>query len=221
MAAIEEELTLLGSVGSPFVIKVEIALKLKGIEYKYVEEKLGNLSETLLNYNPIYRMVPVLVHKGKPISESRLILEYIDETWNQNPILSSDPYQRALDRFWSKFIDDKCVVPAAKTIFIPDEKEREKAIEELYEALQFLENELKDKFFGGDKIGFVDIDALFIPLFQEVAEKQLFTSDKFPKLHKWSQDFYNHPVVKETMPSKEQQFAYFKARAASLAAPSK
>ncbi|XP_045798080.1 probable glutathione S-transferase [Trifolium pratense] len=109
----------------------------------------------------------------------------------------------------------------AKTIFIPDEKEREKAIEELYEALQFLENELKDKFFGGDKIGFVDIAALFIPLFQEVAEKQLFTSDKFPKLHKWSQDFYNHPVVKETMPSKEQQFAYFKARAASLAAPSK
>ncbi|XP_045797811.1 probable glutathione S-transferase [Trifolium pratense] len=99
--------------------------------------------------------------------------------------------------------------------------QREKAIEELYEALQFLENELKDKFFGGDKIGFVDIAALFIPLFQEVAEKQLFTSDTFHKLHKWSQDFYNHPVVKETMPSKEQQFAYFKARAASLAAPSK
>jgi glutathione S-transferase len=109
MAAIEEEVTLLGSVGSPFVIKVQIALKLKGIEYKYVEEKLGNLSETLLNYNPIYRMVPVLVHKGKPISESRVILEYIDETWNQNPILPSDPYQRALDRFWSKFIDDKVI----------------------------------------------------------------------------------------------------------------
>jgi glutathione S-transferase len=110
MAAIEEEVTLLGSVGSPFVIKVQIALKLKGIEYKYVEEKLGNLSETLLNYNPIYRMVPVLVHKGKPISESRVILEYIDETWNQNPILPSDPYQRALDRFWSKFIDDKVII---------------------------------------------------------------------------------------------------------------
>lgn len=108
MAAIEE-MELLGSVGSPFVIKVQIALKLKGIEYKYVEEKLGNLSERLLNYNPVYRMVPVLIHNGKPISESRVILEYIDETWKQNPILPSDPYKRALDRFWAKFIDDKVI----------------------------------------------------------------------------------------------------------------
>jgi len=107
MAAIDEEVQLLGSVGSPFVIRVQIALKLKGIEHKYVEEKLGNLSETLLKYNPVYRMVPVLVHNGKPISESRVILEYIDEAWKQNPILPSDPYKRALDRFWSKFIDEK------------------------------------------------------------------------------------------------------------------
>nr|ACJ86131.1 unknown [Medicago truncatula] len=221
MAAIDEEVQLLGSVGSPFVIRVQIALKLKGIEHKYVEEKLGNLSETLLKYNPVYRMVPVLVHNGNPISESRVIIEYIDEAWKQNPILPSDPYKRALDRFWSKFIDEKCTIAAWKSVFMPDEKEREKAREELFEALQFLENELKDKFFGGEEIGFVDIAALFIPLFQEVAEKQLFPGDKFLKLQKWSLDFYNHPVVKEVMPSKEQQFGYFKARAASLAAPSK
>jgi len=116
---------------------------------------------------------------------------------------------------------NQCVIAGWKSVFMPDEKEREKAREELFEALQFLENELKDKFFGGEEIGFVDIAALFIPLFQEVAEKQLFPADKFPKLQKWSQEFYNHPVVKEVMPSKEQQFGYFKARAASLAAPSK
>lgn len=109
MATSEKELKLLGSVGSPFVIRVQIALKLKGIEYKYVEEKLGNLSETLLNYNPVYKMVPVLVHNDKPISESLVILEYIDETWKQNPIFPSDPYKKALTRFWSKFIDDKVI----------------------------------------------------------------------------------------------------------------
>jgi len=81
------------------------------------------------------------------------------------------------------------VVAAWKYVFMFDEKEPEKASEELFEALQFLENELKEKFFRGEQIGFVDIDALFIPLFQEEAEKQLFPDVKFSKLHKWSQEF--------------------------------
>jgi len=81
------------------------------------------------------------------------------------------------------------MVATWKYVFMPDEKEAEKASEELFEDLQFLENELKEKFFRGEQIGFVDIDTLFIPLFQEVAEKQLFLNVKFSKLHKWSQEF--------------------------------
>ena len=107
MALSQEEVTLLGVTASPFVCRVKIALKLKGIEYKYVEENLGNKSEELLKYNPVHKKVPVFVHNDKPLAESLVIVEYIDETWNNNPILPSDPYQRALARFWSKFIDDK------------------------------------------------------------------------------------------------------------------
>ncbi|CAL5192197.1 unnamed protein product [Lathyrus oleraceus] len=221
IAASEEGVKLLGSVGSPFVIRVQIALVLKGIDYKFVPENLANKSELLLKYNPVYKKIPVLVHNEKPISESLVILEYIDETWTQNPIFPSDPYQRAMARFWCKFIDDKCVAAALKSVFMVDEKERKKASEELSNGLQFLEDELKDKFFGGEEIGIVDIAALFIPLLQEVAEFHLFSKGKFPKLHKWSREFYNHPVVKETMPSKEQQFAYFKVVTERLAALSK
>jgi len=109
MASNQEEVKLFKLVGSPFSTRVEIALKLKGVEYKFEEEKVGNLSDTVIKYNPVYKKVPVLVHNGKPISESLVILEYIDETWKQNPILPSDPYKRALARFWSKFIDDKVI----------------------------------------------------------------------------------------------------------------
>ncbi|KAK7395194.1 hypothetical protein VNO78_15741 [Psophocarpus tetragonolobus] len=223
MATSEEEVTLLGVVGSPFLHRVQIALKLKGVEYKYLEDDLNNKSDLLLKYNPVYKMIPVLVHNERPISESRVIVEYIDDTWKHNPILPSDPYQRALARFWAKFIDDKCVAPAAKSISIVaiDEKEKEKAKEELFEGLKFLENELKEKYFGGEEIGFVDIAAVFIPIIQEIAGFQLFTSDNFPKLFKWSQDFHNHPVVNQIMPPKDQLFAYFKARAQSLAAKKK
>lgn len=223
MASTQEEVTLLGVIGSPFVCRVKIALKFKGVEYKYVEEDLGNKSELLLKYNPVHKKVPVFVHNGKPIAESLVIVEYIDETWNQNPILPSDPYQRALARFWSKFIDDKVVGAAWKSVFTVDEKEREKNSKESFEALQFLEDEIKDKkFFGGEEIGLVDIAAVFIafwiPLIQEIGGLELFTSDKFPKLYKWSQELVNHPVVKESLPPRDFVSAFFKGRYESLSA---
>ena len=104
-----------------------------------------------------------------------------------------------------------------KVSFTLDEKERENGIEEMEVALQFLENELKDKFFGGEEIGIVDITAAFIAL-QEAMGLKLFTSEKFPKLFNWSQNFNNHPIVKEKLPPIETYLAFYKARLKSLAA---
>ena len=74
------ELKLNGFWASPFCLEIEIALKLKGIPYTCEEENIGNESESLLRYNLIHKKIPVLVHNRKPIAESPVILEYIEET---------------------------------------------------------------------------------------------------------------------------------------------
>ncbi|KAG4393375.1 hypothetical protein AAZX31_03G063000 [Glycine max] len=213
----EEEVRLLGKWASPFSNRVDLALKLKGVPYKYSEEDLANKSADLLKYNPVHKKVPVLVHNGNPLPESLIIVEYIDETWKNNPLLPQDPYERALARFWSKTLDDK-ILPAIWNACWSDENGREKAVEEALEALKILQETLKDKkFFGGESIGLVDIAANFIgywvAILQEIAGLELLTIEKFPKLYNWSQDFINHPVIKEGLPPRDELFAFFKASA--------
>jgi glutathione S-transferase len=102
---VENKVILHGSFASPYSKRIELALRLKSIPYQFVQEDLQNKSQTLLRYNPVHKKIPVLVHNGKPISESLFIIEYIDETWSNGPhILPEDPYRRSKVRFWANYI---------------------------------------------------------------------------------------------------------------------
>ncbi|KAI7741617.1 hypothetical protein M8C21_024042 [Ambrosia artemisiifolia] len=115
-----------------FTARVRIALAEKGINYEYIEEEdlPENKSPLLLKHNPIYKKVPVLVHKDKPICESLVIVQYIHETWKEGcSLLPSDPYLKSQAVFWADYIDK-----------------------------HVLESELGEKpYFNGESFGFVDM----------------------------------------------------------------
>ncbi|KAL3839464.1 hypothetical protein ACJIZ3_024055 [Penstemon smallii] len=210
------EVKLFGSWYSPISKRVEMALKLKGVEYEFIDEDLRNKSPLLFKYNPIHKKVPVLLHNGKPIAESSVIIEYIDETWEGPSILPKDPYERAMARF-SRTIEEKCGVAMWKAFSSPGE-EGEKAKEEAAQLLKYLEEEIKGKkFFGGENIGLVDISANFIGywfgIFQEIAGLELLTKEKYPNLGEWIDGFINHSFVKDYLPPKDKITEVYKASA--------
>ncbi|KAJ4722858.1 putative Glutathione s-transferase [Melia azedarach] len=217
-----DEVKLHGTWPSPFSYRVLWALKLKGIPFEYVEEDLANKRALLLQYNPVHKKIPVLVHRGKPICESAVIIEYIEEIWPQNPLLPTDPYDRAQARFWVKFVEDKS--PALGKMLRSTGQEQEKAMKELLEILETAEQQGLggQKFFHGDKVGIVDI--AFVSIFywleviQDVIGVKLYEPHKFPGLHSWIENFKKVPIIQENLPNYDDMFAHYKARREKLVA---
>ncbi|XAR48303.1 Glutathione transferase [Bertholletia excelsa] len=200
------DLKLLGTKLSPFSHRIEWALKLKGVEYELVVEDLKKKSSLLLELNPVHKKVPVLVHGGKAISESLIILEYIDETWKQNPILPNEPLERARVRFWATFVDEKLIEAARKALFSEGE-DQAKALESVDEAMQLLEVESRangKKFFGGDAIGLLDMmlgwAAYWSKFGEEAASLTVIDLNKYPAFASWVNNVLQLPLINQNLP---------------------
>ncbi|XP_021291775.1 probable glutathione S-transferase [Herrania umbratica] len=210
------EVKLLAAWPSPFYYRVVWALKLKGVAYEFIEEDLANKSPLLLQYNPVHKKIPVLLHGGKPICESMIILEYIEEIWPQNSLLPSYPYDRAIARFWIKFADEKS--PAIWMILRTNGEEQEKAVKDSLEMLKTIEEHAlaEKKFFGGDKMNMVDIAfghlAHWLPVIEDVTGVKLLEAGNFPCLQTWIKNFKQVPIIKENLPDRDEMFAFFKRR---------
>ncbi|KAK9911475.1 hypothetical protein M0R45_035383 [Rubus argutus] len=207
------EVKLFRTWSSPFALRIVWALKLKDVPYDTIFEDLTNKSSSLLQYNPVHKKIPVLVHNGKSVAESLVILEYIEETWKQYPLLPQDPHDRATARFWAKFSDEK-VLASMLEAFTSEGKEQEEAIVKAKQNLKYLEEELKgNRFFGGDRIGYADVAlgwlAHYEGVFEEVCSIKLIEEDEFPLLSEWIRTFADAPIIKENWPPKDKLVTKF------------
>ncbi|KAG2550938.1 hypothetical protein PVAP13_9KG305900, partial [Panicum virgatum] len=191
----------------------KLALKLKGLSYEYVEEDLRNKSELLLSANPVHKSVPVLIHNGKAVCESPVIVQYIDEAFAGAgagpPLLPADPYDRAVARFWVAYIDEKLGPPWDRVFRARTDEERAEAMGQTFSAAGALEGGLREcskgkDFFGGDSVGYVDVVVgSLIPWAKAtsvLAGAELVDAAKMPLLAAWMDRFGELDAAKAAMP---------------------
>ncbi|XP_019230744.1 PREDICTED: glutathione S-transferase U17-like [Nicotiana attenuata] len=211
---------LLGKHGCPFVNRVQMALGLKSIDHEFMEEDPFKKSELLLKSNPVNKKVPVLFHAEKPICESLLIVQYIDEAWPNNPsILPSDPYERATARFWAAYIDEKWFPLTAEYRKSEGEEAKAAARDKLVEGTLLLEEAFiscskAKSFSSGDNIGYLDIilGSLLGWLKAEeiLTSTKIFDETKIPQLVAWTERFCANKAVKDFIPESEKLAEGFK-----------
>ena len=62
-------------------------------------------SSAYIRLNP-KRVVPTLVHDSRPVTESNVIIQYLEEAFPDPPLVSEDPFLRAQTRLWLMKLDD-------------------------------------------------------------------------------------------------------------------
>ena len=80
--------------------RVRIALALKGLDYTYLPVHLGKREQLQESFAAVSasRLVPLLRDGGHSLTQSLAIIEYLDETHPQPPLLPGTPAERAYVR---------------------------------------------------------------------------------------------------------------------------
>jgi glutathione S-transferase len=118
-------LELYHNINSVCAQKVRIALNEKGQQAKdHILTLRGDQNDpAYMKLNP-NGVVPTLVHDGRPIVESSLILYYIDDAFPDPPLMPQDPQLRHRVRLYNKLIDEyvhnACTIITFATAFRPN-----------------------------------------------------------------------------------------------------
>jgi glutathione S-transferase len=198
-----KEVKLHGAWGSAHAAMARNALELKGVRYEYAEEDLENKSDALLRLNPVHGgKVPVLVVDGRPLAESLVILEYIDEAWpDRAPRMlppQDQPRARAAVRFWARFFHDKVSPLSHAVLFAAEGEERAGMAREMKEQMAVMEDGIgrdfplgggteEGPFLHGRQPGLLDVIlgscAAGTKVLSAVAGEELVEPDALPRVH--------------------------------------
>jgi len=113
----------------------------KDADFETHEVDLQNKSEEFLRVSPTGKVPVLAVDEGDALYESNAVNQYLDEVYEEKPLLPEDAKERAFARVWMVSADDSFYPRVFKVSFARD---RGEAGEDLVEPLEKLEQALSE-----------------------------------------------------------------------------
>ena len=180
-------ITLYDAARCPYCARVRIVLGEKGVGFDVVEIDLSDRPAWLYEKNATGR-VPVLEEDGRPLPESAVIMEFLEERYPEPPLLPADPADRAAVRLLV-FRDQELTDP-----YYAFRRGEDEAGEQLDAALGRLDAILGERpFLGGTEYGLADI--AYVPWLLRARDMLGVDLDGFQSLSDWLARLEERPAI--------------------------
>ncbi len=197
-----------GAIISPNVRKVIIACMVKGINFEsnIIIPGPALKQPEFLKINPLGQ-IPALEDDGLTISDSNVILQYLEEKHPATPLMPSTPKERAAARWLSEYAG-AALFPVCGTLFRENlinpnylkQATNQEAVDETITkkfppVLDYLEAQTPDEgFLFGEAIGIADISVISMFINAGYGGYSV-DENRWPKLAAYVERGLSHPVV--------------------------
>jgi len=181
-------ITLYDAPRCPYCARVRIVLAEKGVEVDVVEVDLSDRPAWIYEKNPTGRVPVVEEDEGRPLPESAVIMEFLEERYPDPPLLPSDPAGRGAVRL-RIFRDHDLTDP-----YYAVRRGEDGAAEQLDAALSRFDSLLGEQaYLGGAEYGLADI--ALVPWFLRVRDMLDVDLDGFPAVADWLARLQERPAI--------------------------
>ncbi|EDV28295.1 Pyrimidodiazepine synthase [Trichoplax sp. H2] len=146
-----KDLKLYGMRFDPYSMALRLIMRRKGLDFDFYSIKMSDRPDFLQQLNP-NGQIPVLEHGDTVVYETIIIYEYLEDTFTDKPLRSSDPATRAMDRIFLHEIYTN-LPPVIRAMMEGIEAKR------LLDQLLRVENRLQKQgspYFGGNEPNYID-----------------------------------------------------------------
>jgi len=181
-------ITLYNAARCPYAARVRIVLAEKGVEVETVEIDLSDRPAWLYEKNPAGRVPVVEEDGGRPLPESAVIMEFLEERYPEPALLPHDPADRAAVRLLV-FRDHDLTDP-----YYAFRRGEEGAEEQLDAALARLDADLSERdYLSGAEYGLADI--AYVPWILRARDVMGVSLSDYPSLGAWLERLEQRPAI--------------------------